>query len=83
MPTPSKNLERDLSAESYIRYVKCTARLDPAEIKLAYLAAWQWSNEMAGSLTQRHNFEMPDNLIEKIDRLMMAESRNIKISLRD
>lgn len=66
-PTPSKNLERDVSRTSYARYAACTANLDERELRSAYGSAWDWGKEMMTSLAERHSIVLPVALIDRID----------------
>ncbi len=66
-PTPSKCLEKDLSAESYARLVRCTSALDPISLRHAYQNSWEWGQELIADLRERHPVTLPDNLFRLID----------------
>jgi lincosamide nucleotidyltransferase len=64
----SKFLEVEISATCYARYVACTARLDRAELRKAYLSAWEWGRELMASLGERHGVTLPAKLLRRLDR---------------
>lgn len=66
-PTPSRALEADLPPEHYARFVQCVALLDPASLKRAYRAAWQWSKELMRDLSTSHGTALPETLIDLVD----------------
>ncbi len=73
----SKFFEREISETAYVRYTACTARLDRGDLRLAYLAAWEWGGEMMAALSERHGEEfVPTTLLEKLDR-------RLDVALRD
>lgn len=47
-PTPSRALERDLSAQTRRRLARCTAPLERRALLRAYGEAWAWARELAG-----------------------------------
>jgi lincosamide nucleotidyltransferase len=63
----SKFLESEISASSYARHAACTARLDRAELRDAYVSAWEWGRELMSSLADRHGVTLPDALLERLD----------------
>ena len=63
----SKLLESEISAASYVRYAACTARLDSAELRDAYLSTWAWGRELMSSLAGRHGVNFPHDLQERLD----------------
>jgi lincosamide nucleotidyltransferase B/F len=65
-PTPTKGLERDISAEAYQRFTVCTATLDQGSLRSAYETTWRWGRELMGSLAQRHNLRLPLPLLDRI-----------------
>jgi len=65
-PTPSKGLERDLSAQAYQRYQACTAPLERERLGLAYIATWGWGCELSAILATRHTLILPAQLFEHI-----------------
>jgi len=65
--TPSKNVERDLSAETYRRYIACTAALDNDALERAYAAAWTWGKELARTLSVTHELVPNQALIAALD----------------
>jgi lincosamide nucleotidyltransferase len=65
--TPSKNLEGDLSAGAYERYVACTADLGEGELERAYRAAWVWGKEMIRALAIESGIDPREKLIQLFD----------------
>lgn len=65
-PTPTKGLERDISAEVYQRLVGCTATLEQGSLRRAYEATWRWGRELMGSLALRHNLNLPLPLLDDL-----------------
>jgi lincosamide nucleotidyltransferase B/F len=66
-PTPSRLLERDLSAEANTRFKACAAPLEQEALWHAYRAAWSWGREMIGQLALQHNLKVPESLCTGID----------------
>ncbi len=64
---PTKAAEIELSAESYRRFVSCTAGIDPESITAAYWSAWVWGQEMTTSLGARYDIVVAVGLIEKME----------------
>lgn len=71
-PSPSKNLEKDLSEEANSRYASCTASLRGRALRRAYKEAWLWGREMTFLLAQRHGIEVPTSLYRKMDERFAA-----------
>ena len=71
-PTPSKNVEHDISPASYKRYVACTASLRGRELAQAYQLAWEWGQELIGELAGQFNFASYPSLVQKIDNRISA-----------
>jgi len=65
-PTPSKNVEQDISAASYARYQQCTATLDQVMLAQAYGMSWTWGQEMIEALAQRHQLALPAVLLRQL-----------------
>ena len=65
-PTPSRQVEADLSPAAYARFRLCTAALDQAMLGQAYAATWAWGTEMMAMLAQRHDYVLPVGLIEQM-----------------
>lgn len=65
-PTPSKNVEQDLSGAAYARYQACTANLDPAALAYAYGHSWAWGQELSETLAQRHSLRLPKVLFGQL-----------------
>ena len=72
--TPSRRVERDLSAAAMSRFVVCTAPLDRPSLLRAYREAWQWGNEMMATLVPDERF--PPSLVAAIDRRLDADDRS-------
>jgi lincosamide nucleotidyltransferase len=72
--SPARRLEEDVSATSYERYKACTAALEAEQLARAYASTWEWSRELMGMLAVRHALELPEALLDKLDR---------RLSLRD
>jgi lincosamide nucleotidyltransferase B/F len=66
--SPTRRLEEDASATSYERYKACTAELEAEQLVRAYASTWQWGRELMGELAARHTLELPEVLLEKLDR---------------
>lgn len=66
-PTPSKCLEKDLSAESYARLLTCASTLDPTNLRRAYQNSWEWGQELIAKLRERHPVTLPDLLLSRIN----------------
>ncbi|MDP9484390.1 MAG: nucleotidyltransferase domain-containing protein [Actinomycetota bacterium] len=74
---PAKHLEENISGEAYVRYAACTARLARDDLRLAYLAAWEWGGEMMATLSERHGEEfVPATLLERLDGRLEAALRS-------
>jgi lincosamide nucleotidyltransferase len=67
-PTPSRAVERDLSAAAYPRYVACTSSLEPQSLWRAYMASWTWGQELLQALLHRHGLAASQALLGKIDQ---------------
>jgi lincosamide nucleotidyltransferase len=65
-PTPSKGLEKDISAAAYERFKTCTARLDREQLWEAYEATWRWGQELMAELAQVYGLSVPESLIERL-----------------
>jgi len=65
-PTPSRQVEADLSPAAYARFRSCTAALDQAALGQAYAATWAWGTEMMVGLAQRHAFVLPMGIVEQM-----------------
>src|SRR5215211_4552828 len=66
--SPTRRLEEDASAVSYERYRECTAPLEVEQLARAYASTWVWSRELMGDLAARHALELPEALLDKLDR---------------
>jgi len=66
-PTPSRNVEHEISAAAYARFRSCTATLHPEALWTGYTAAWTWAKELMQALADRHNLKLPKTLIMRID----------------
>ncbi|MBA2715443.1 MAG: lincosamide nucleotidyltransferase Lnu(F), partial [Rubrobacteraceae bacterium] len=66
--SPSRKLEEDLPSAAYERFRTCTAALDAGQLVRAYRSTWEWSRELVAELSERHGFELPAALLEKLDR---------------
>ena len=73
-PTPSKGLEKQISAEAYARHVTCTSGLDEGALWDAYLAAWQWGTEMMPVLSTRLGATLPYGVVTELDRLWTRQA---------
>ena len=49
-PTPSRNLELDISRAAYARYQSCTTSCERAGLQQAYREAWRWGRKMLDTL---------------------------------
>lgn len=65
-PTPSKNVEQDISAAAYARYQQCTATLDQVMLAQAYRMSWTWGQTMIEILAQRHQLALPALLLRQL-----------------
>lgn len=77
-PTPSRNLERDLSAATDARLQTCTAWLDREALVPAYANGWAWGLELAAALYARHTLTPPNALIDALSRrvAVVTQQRN-------
>jgi lincosamide nucleotidyltransferase len=66
-PTPSKNVENDISPTPYERFVVCTASLKGQELERAYQSAWEWGKELADCLAGQYDFDSHPSLVQKIE----------------
>jgi lincosamide nucleotidyltransferase B/F len=66
-PTPSRMIERDLSADMYARFTRCSANMDLGSLERAYYNSWEWAKELMQALGPRYDFFLPASLIESID----------------
>ena len=71
-PTPSKNVEHEISPPSYKRYVACTASLKGRELEQAYQLAWEWGKELVDDLAGQFNFDSHPALVQQIDKRISA-----------
>jgi lincosamide nucleotidyltransferase len=65
--SPSKNVEQELSAEAYQRYVACTAGMRKGEMERAYRATWRWGKELVGALAAGSGVDVENTLVERLD----------------
>ncbi len=66
--TPTRLVEKEISAPAYDRLRACTAPLEVDELRVAYWNAWSWGKEMMVSLAEQYNFELPEKLIGKMEQ---------------
>jgi lincosamide nucleotidyltransferase B/F len=66
--SPTRRLEEDASATSYERYKACTAALEAGQLARAYASTWEWGRELMSELAARHALELPEVLLDKLDR---------------
>lgn len=71
-PTPSKNVEFDISPDAYERYVACTASLKGRELEQAYRSAWKWGQELIDDLSRQFTFNLHPSLVQQIDNRISA-----------
>ncbi|HYG63877.1 MAG TPA: Lnu(F)/Lnu(G) family lincosamide nucleotidyltransferase [Thermoanaerobaculia bacterium] len=69
-PTPSRRLEKDLSAASYERYLTCTASAQPGVLRAAYRESWTWSRELFETVAEPLDVELPATVIERVGELL-------------
>ncbi|HWS85844.1 MAG TPA: hypothetical protein VN282_02545 [Pyrinomonadaceae bacterium] len=69
-PTPSRALERDLSAAAYERYVTCTAGARPDELCAAYRESWRWSRELFRDVAGPLGVHLPATVIAQVEKLL-------------
>jgi len=69
-PTPSRALEKDLSAAAYHRYLACTAGAESKALCAAYRESWKWSLELFKSVAVPLNIELPITVIKQVQRLL-------------
>lgn len=63
---PKKLVEGEISAEAYGRYVRCTAGVEPDDLRAAYWTAWVWGLEMSAELGERHGVGWPEELAGRL-----------------
>ena len=66
--SPTRKLEQDASAASYERYRACTAALEAEQLARAYASTWGLGRQLMGELAARHALELPEELLDKLDR---------------
>ncbi|NLY41268.1 MAG: lincosamide nucleotidyltransferase Lnu(F) [Desulfovibrionales bacterium] len=71
-PTPSRALEKDLSADSYSRYLACTSSAESRDLYGAYLKSWKWSLELFKRVVIPQNIELPATVMKHVQRLFNA-----------
>lgn len=73
-PTPSRALEKDLSATAYERYLTCTAGARPSELTAAYHASWKWSRELFEAVGGPLNVDLPPAVLNRVEDLLIQAS---------
>jgi len=73
-PTPSRALEKDISADSYNRYLACTSSAEPRALCVAYRETWKWSLELYKSVAEPLNIPLPRTVITRAQRLLNESS---------
>ena len=69
-PTPSRALEKDLSAVAYNRYLACTASAESRALCAAYCESWKWSLELFKSVAEPLKIELPITVFGQIRKLL-------------
>ena len=69
---PRRQLAGDLPA-AFERFRRCTARLDHAELRLAYGATWSWTRELLAALDERFGVDPPSALLGHLDELLRSQ----------
>jgi lincosamide nucleotidyltransferase len=69
-PTPSRALEKDISAAAYERYVNCTAGAQPGHLCAAYQESWRWSRELFAVVAGPLNIGLPAAVIAQVEKLL-------------
>lgn len=77
-PTPSKNVEQELSPAAYTRYQACTANLDRMLLVRAYGASWAWGQEMMETLAHRHSLALPTFLLEQLTKHINESAKHME-----
>ena len=62
----TKNLEQDISSESYSDYVSVTSKLEENEVNVAYMNALKILEKLYHSLINLYMIEIDDNMIRKL-----------------
>lgn len=70
-PTPSRALERDLSAAEYERYLTCTAGARLSELSSAYRESWKWSRELIDELGGPLDVGLPPSIVQRVEDLLL------------
>jgi lincosamide nucleotidyltransferase B/F len=73
-PTPSRALERDLSAAAYGRYLSCTAGARPGELCAAYRESWRWGRELFASVGGPLGVGLPASVMARVEELLDGAS---------
>ncbi len=71
-PTPSRALEKDLSASVNEHYLRCTASAQPRSLCAAYLESWTWSRELFETIAVPLEIALPAATIAQVERLLEA-----------
>jgi len=69
-PTPSRALEKDVSEDSYNRYLACTASAEARALCAAYHETWKWSLELFKGVAEPLNIDLPKTVIAQAQRLL-------------
>jgi lincosamide nucleotidyltransferase B/F len=69
-PSPSRALERDLSAAAYRRYVTCTAGAQPGALCAAYRESWRWGRELFETVAGPPDILLPAAVIARVEGLL-------------
>lgn len=64
--TPTKALEREISAVAFRRFQGCTAPLERRALWEGYREAWAYGNDLLRALAQVYAVDLPNELIEDI-----------------
>ena len=69
-PTPSRALEKDLSADANERYRRCTASAQPSALCVGYRESWSWSLELFETVAGPLGIELPTKTIARVESLL-------------
>jgi lincosamide nucleotidyltransferase len=69
---PGRQLEQEISAQSYERYRQSAASFDPSDLRRAFQSIWQWAHELIEVVGDRHGTIASKDLLRQIDARFRA-----------
>jgi lincosamide nucleotidyltransferase len=72
--TPSRSVERELSAAVMADYRRCTSGVNRQALGRTYAHAWQWARSLIADLQDRYTFRLPDELLNALEERVASEA---------